>query len=446
MTDNPNIPEPAVSVEAVEAPPPKMRNRRKTLAITAGVSAAALVAVAGFAVPQIVHAAQVAEYQALTAETQQLYVQAAENTVTEQATLALTEYHLVAAHGLADALTVWGSKGPVIVSADAAAALTEAGTLLAEKLAATAPAEDSDAEAVPVLREAHQARMAADKEAAAAEADADDAVTPASAQTTTEPVPVLPLALTVAHAAELLELSEQPAKVDVVTDAEVTSAEVASAREARDTAAKQAAASEAKSAEAADAHQQVTDLVEGSREALTLAASEAPAQAARVVADAPHASTDWHSKVTSMAEAAAKVAEDKQASIAELTGAVQGYVDAASGALAQHAELAAEAAAIAAAQSGSGGYTDPTTGQWREVPSHVWFNYGGGGSGGWSGGGSSWSGGGDSGGSGGEDHSAAFALLAWLEANCRWGYNWSSGSGGHGYCYPAPYDEDDMGW
>lgn len=319
-------------------------------------------------------------------------------------------------------------------------------------------------------------------------ASADEAVEDARALQIT----VNQLDLTVAQAVELLELESNAAPITPVPADQVNSEALTRAKQERDDAV--AAADE--QAQALEATQKKLDTVQGQVDAtaasVQLAAQEAPVQAKAVIVAAPRAAADKQTAVTTAArtanetlhvveaapgetpaeeqETVAKPASNDDSestqkkttplevttehSASEVLILVNEYVTAAKGVTDHHtavlAEEAAAAAAAEAAAAGASGYTDPNTGGWVDTgwsgggsSGGGWSGDGGSSGGGWTGGGGSSGGGGNDSGGGSDSGGGGGTPASWFEANCQWGYNWSSAGGGTGYCYPAPDLDDD---
>ena len=452
------------------APQAPIRNRKKLPWVIGGAVTAAALAISGMVlVPKLIHDARVKEYHSVSAEVRDSGASLALLDVQNVAAPQLLELHAVAAESLVTkAETIGATAEPVLLAktakqvADAAGGV-ELESFLPKKQAATPAATSATktlSELVVELRAGAVADKKAHSEAEAALTKAKDAgekltkheqtVAAAKKQAEASAAFVAPdLELSVEDAVKALGLEPEVRPVEVVSDDKVTPQVVEAAIKVRDETTAGVKAAKAQLAEVSAQEAELAAQLEPLVAPLTLAATEAPKQAEVVNAAAPKAAEATRVALTDAAKQASEKA--KSATVSELVALVEGYVNAAAAVNASHAQVvadeAAAAAAAEAAAAGASGYTDPNTGGWVDTGwsgggGSSWS--GGGGSGGSSGGG--WTGGGSSGGSGsggGSTGGSGGTPASWFEANCQWGYNWSSAGGGTGYCYPAPDLDDD---
>ena len=450
---------------ASPASPPKPKNQRsRVLMISVGIAAAAVILAgvgSAYAIPKLMHQAQVSEYQGYIESTNTALAAEAEAALEVEALTQLIPEQERAAASFASAVAGLSATASPVFAAETAAELKSASDALTK---ATPTVVDKTAGAE--LQTAFEAQRKADTERVAAAtkklteqktaqlktASGDQAKKKIEADTAAlilaeqeKSIPVHALDLTADDAIGLLGLSAQPKKAVEEPSSNVTSELVEQAQSTMNKAEKAQRASEQEAAKLQKRFDEIATNVDAAIPALERAAAEAPKQAAAVIAAAPRAGSTQQAALNAAAESAGDKTTIASSSPAQLLALVQSYQTAALAVSNHHAAVLAEEAEAAAAAA-SGGGSDSSGGGWSDGGG--WSSggsSGGGGGGGWNDGGSSGGGsggGGSTGGGGGGGYSGT--PESWFAANCQWGYNWWGGDNwGDGYCYPNP---DPDGW
>lgn len=444
--------------ETMTQPPPAevtpKKHTKKWIWIGGAVTVT-LALVGAVAVPAVVHDQRVTEYVELVDATNELLVQQASLETEAAAWPGFLEQQEAAAREIVAQVTALGTEAAPIFTPEVSEKLAKVAGAESKKLGEVQELGEEGArlleqltkkrteyiDAVAAAKSATDALEAAPKDAKdrtkleQASKDADAQVKALSSWN------VVPAELTLAQTVELLGVQVTKKSVKALPANEVTTEVLTDAQKAHQKTSKQVGERVGQNAEFSDA-QVLSQVLASVEPVLDDAASTTPEQATLVNAAAPRAD---QAALDSVTKAAKDAAGSKSASVPEKVRLLAAYVTAAKAAQSSHVAVLAAEALAAAEAAGASGYTDPSTGEWAATPG--WSDggdwSGGGSSSGSSSGGGSNSGGSNSGGSNSGGSSGGGTPESWFIANCQWGYSWSSGSGGTGFCYPAPDLDDD---
>lgn len=316
--------------EVATAPEPRPR-RRKALMISAigGGLIAALVITAAVVVPRIVQTQRVQEYTALATELQQTFDVRAVAETTLEAAIALTVAQYEEARGLAERIAELGDTPEPILTAERAESLAEAGADAAEAIGEDPDVEDRGVALYDALAEAVQQLQEEDEQARAAADEADEEV----------PSPVAPasyLSTELASAVSIMDEPVEPERVDPVADDDVTDEVIDDITSEIEAVRAEVAQLEGRVDDEREKMEGFAEAIAGTLPVLQAAASEAPAQAQRVVEHtekAPKASEE----VKAAGARLEGLAESED--VAELRSQIASYVSAAETAQEKHEEV-----------------------------------------------------------------------------------------------------------
>lgn len=321
---------------------PKRRGR--TLAWVGG-GAALTIAVAGFVVPQVVHAQRVSEYTELVAQRDDALVEQATAEVTLDAAAALTIAQQGELEKLGQRLSAVGTTTEPILTAEQTLSLTEAGNAVIAVVGEPAEEDDENAPASEPLIVAVDALRAADAAAQTAAGEAGEK----------SPEPVAPasyLSLDTMGAVTIIDDDATPQKTPAVADEDVTveliEATAAQLASTQDEVTRIEGLIRAEEARMAEFSAVITDAVP----VLRTVAETTATQATKVVKATPKA-PDASATAVTAAQNVQEVADTEDAT--QILNGLVAYVDASKAAQTKHAAVvkkekeAAEAAARAEA-------------------------------------------------------------------------------------------------